>query len=335
MPDLYDLSVEEQVKAEQLKTAQTEELIAVLTLVGASITERISKQTVDLSGKSWVYRRRWLKATKDAITKDLTAGVLKYYVGLKDTAGAFAGLEAFGIQRILDAKIAAVSKAAAFKAAVDLPMSTGGQLLSNFVKRLIPQEVNRLIGSLRMGVTQGQSNQELVKNLVGTKRLNYRDGVLLTSKRNVQAVVHTATQHAASVARMKVWQKNADIVRGYEWVSVLDRRTSGICRSLDGQKFLLGDGPVPPIHIRCRSTIYALVDDRGEPDTDQDYYTWLKGKNAAYQDSIIGPTRGKLLRDGGLSAEGFADLNLGKNFKPLTLDQMRVENPEAFKMAGV
>ena len=334
MSNLYELSVEEQVKTEQLKASQTNELIAVLALIGFTVVERIKKQSVDLSEKSWLYRRKWLKDTETMVAKRLKAGVAEYYDGLKDTAGAFSGIEAFGIASILKIKVAAVTKAAAFKAAVDLPMSTGGQLLNNFVKMLTPQETNRIIGSLRMGVTQGQSNQELIRNLVGTKRLNYRDGIMLTSKRNAQAVVHTATQHAASVARMKVWEKNADIVKGYQWVSVLDRRTSGVCRSLDGQKFLLGDGPVPPIHIRCRSTIYALVDDGGVPDTDQDYYTWLSGKNAAYQDSIIGPTRGRLLRGGGLTAEGFADLNLGKNFKPMTLDQMRAENPEAFKMAG-
>lgn len=331
----YDLAVEEQVETEQLKTAQTEQLVAVIALIAAAVSKRIMEQTEELSGKSWVYRRKWLENTKKMVNKELTSGVDDYYDQLEDTSGAFAGLEAVGLAALLDIKVNVVGKVQAFKAALDLPMSTGGQMLKDYVKSFIPTETNRIMGTLRMGVTQGKTNAEISKSLVGTRKLNYRDGSILTTKRNAQAVVHTATQHAASAARLKVWEKNTDIVRGYEWVSVLDTRTSSTCRSLDGQKFLLGEGPIPPIHTRCRSTIYALVDDNGDPDTDLSYYDWLKGKNAKYQDRVLGPTRGKLLRDGGLTSEEFAQLNLNKSFKPTTLDEMRVENPEAFKAAGV
>lgn len=335
MSDLYDLSIEEQIRLEQLKVAQTNEFVDVLTLIGAAIALRISKESVDISGRSVRYRRRWLKSARDLVVRDLTKQVVKYQGDLKDTSGVFSGIEALGIAAILNVKVKAVSATAAFKAAVDLPMSTGGQLLKNFVKSIIASETNRIVGSLRMGTTQGKTNQELKKDLIGTKKLNFRDGVLLTSKRNARAIVSTATQHAASVARMKVWENNVDIVKGYQWVSVLDSRTSSTCRSLDGQKFLLNQGPIPPIHIRCRSTIYALVAGQGEPDADQDYYDWLKGRKAPFQDSVLGPTRGKLLREGGLSSQEFADLNLNKNFKPMTLDNMRKQNPEAFEMAGL
>ena len=47
----------------------------------------------------------------------------------------------------------------------------------------------------------------------------------------------------------------------------------------------------------------------------------------------IGPQRGKLLRDGGLSSEKFGELQLSKSFEPLTLDEMRKLEPEAFKEA--
>ena len=56
---------------------------------------------------------------------------------------------------------------------------------------------------------------------------------------------------------------------------------------------------------------------------------------AKVQDSIVGSTRGKLLRDGGLSAGRFAELQLGKRFEPLTLDEMRQLEPIAFHKAGL
>lgn len=52
-------------------------------------------------------------------------------------------------------------------------------------------------------------------------------------------------------------------------------------------------------------------------------------------DIAIGTTRAKLLRSGGLSAERFAELQLGTNFQPLTLDEMRRLEPKAFARAGI
>jgi len=73
----------------------------------------------------------------------------------------------------------------------------------------------------------------------------------------------------------------------------------------------------------------------GYVDGDLTYYEWLKTQPEAFQDSAIGPTRGKLLRDGGLTAEEFARLNLGRNFEPLTLEEMRKLEPTAFQRAGI
>ena len=45
--------------------------------------------------------------------------------------------------------------------------------------------------------------------------------------------------------------------------------------------------------------------------------------------------RAKLFEKGGLSAAEFGRLNLGRNFEPMTLDEMRAVNPTAFKRAGL
>jgi hypothetical protein len=45
--------------------------------------------------------------------------------------------------------------------------------------------------------------------------------------------------------------------------------------------------------------------------------------------------RGRLLREGGLTAKQFANWNLGTNFTPLTLDEMKAREPEVFdRVAG-
>jgi SPP1 gp7 family putative phage head morphogenesis protein len=183
----------------------------------------------------------------------------------------------------------------------------------------------------------------------GTRANKFRDGILAMNNRNAEAIVRTSVQHAASVARQQTWEQNSGVVKAVRWVSTLDGRTSSICRSLDNKVFPLDAGPRPPIHIRCRSTTVAELDGRfdflkegatrsslgGTEKADTSYYGWLKKQPVAFQNEVLGINRAKLLRDGGLTAERFAELNLGKNFKPLTLAQMKRLEPQAFEKASL
>jgi hypothetical protein len=139
------------------------------------------------------------------------------------------------------------------------------------------------------------------------------------------------------------------MVKQYEWVSTLDRRTTTTCKSLDNRKFDVGKGPTPPIHVNCRSTTIAVLDPKfdfliqgrtrsaefGPVSGDASYYDWLKRQPEGFQVQALGPTRAKLFREGGLSADDFSKLQLDRNFQPLTLDEMRALEPEAFKAAGL
>ena len=97
----------------------------------------------------------------------------------------------------------------------------------------------------------------------------------------------------------------------------------------------------PPYHFNCRSSFEIVFDGYTEPKQrasehgvvkNQSYYEWLKGQSPAYQDEVLGKTRGKLFRDSGMSVEKFKSLQLDKNFKPLTLDQMKKLEPLAFEL---
>ncbi|MPW47639.1 phage head morphogenesis protein, partial [Moraxella catarrhalis] len=55
------------------------------------------------------------------------------------------------------------------------------------------------------------------------------------------------------------------------------------------------------------------------------YYEWLKNQPAQYQDEVLGKTRAKLFRDGGMTVERFRALQLDKNFTPLTLDEIKAQ----------
>lgn len=227
----------------------------------------------------------------------------------------------------------------------------GGKLLKPFLSGWTRTEADRVTNAIRMGVVQGQTNAEITQAVRGNAAQNFTDGVLAVTNRSARAVVQTAVQHVATTARMETLKANAEVVPGYRIVATLDRKTSVQCRSLDGREYEMG-GPVPPFHIHCRTTITPITrlsalfgqgatraaagaDGGGQVSASLSYYQWLKTQPAAFQDAALGPVRGKLFRDGGLTAERFAALQLDKNFKPLTLDQLKVLEPLAFDRAGV
>lgn len=244
---------------------------------------------------------------------------------------------------------------AVFVNPVQVAGADGGALLDDMYAAWSNREVRRVSNLVRYGFAQGRTTQQIIRDIRGTAPRKYVDGALAVTRRDMETFVRTALQHAAVQAREQTWRKNSDIVKKVEWVSTLDTKTSVQCRSLDGEQFPIDKGPRPPAHMRCRSSIVAALDERfkildeggtrsaRDPETGQvesapateTYYGWLKRQPAEVQDSIIGKARGKLLRDGGISADRFAELQLDKRFEPLTLDEMRELEPVAFKRAGI
>lgn len=205
-----------------------------------------------------------------------------------------------------------------------------GQLLSNWSA----VERARLVMGVKSGFVQGKTTRQIVKEVVGT------GGLADVSQRNAATVIRTALNHVSTQARETVYKKNSDIVERYEWVSTLDSRTSTICRSRDGQKYEIGKGPLPPAHPNCRSATAPVISDeydfldagakraaRGaegvtQVDASTTYYDFLRQQPAWFQDSALGPVRGKIFRNSGLTPEEFRAASVDGFGKPLTLLQM-------------
>lgn len=235
-------------------------------------------------------------------------------------------------------------------AASSEPLMAGkGQLLAGFIENWTVAERERVTGAIRLAVAEGQTVQQAVTAIRGTKARNYQDGILSITNRNAGAVVRTGIAHVTAAARHETFNANTDILAGYMWSATLDQRTSSVCRSLDGRIFQFGKGPMPPAHVNCRSSTTPVLKGEwaaltrgakrasqdGPVDATETYYSWLQRQSASFQDEVLGPTRGKLLREGGLSARRFAELQLDRNWTPLTLEEMKRLEPLAFKRAGL
>ena len=239
-----------------------------------------------------------------------------------------------------------------------------GWLLSDVLRDLEQGRAKKIRTTIAQGYTENKPIDKIVRELRGTKANQYADGLLEVNRREAAAIVRTAVSHTAAVAHDAVYDANADLMKALQWSATLDLRTSEICRIRDGKlwtpkehkpvghdlPWLGGPGRA---HWQCRSAsipvLKSIEELLGLPDTgvtlrsgqrasmdgqvpaDVDYATWLKKQSATRQDEVLGPTRGKLMRQGKLPLERM----YGLKGQFLTLDQLRASDAAAFRRAGL
>lgn len=227
-----------------------------------------------------------------------------------------------------------------------------GRLLREWVADLDAAQRRGIRDAIRIGFTEGETIDQMVRRIRGTRALQYRDGVTEMTRRQASALVRTAVNHTSSRARDMLYRENGDIIKGVQWVSTLDARTTEICQARDGQVYPLDSGPRPPAHVNCRSTVTPVLRDAseifgrdvgdlpegtrasldGQVAASTTYGEWLRGQPAAVQDEVLGQTKGRLFRDGGLDVRNFVDERTGHVY---TLDQLRARDEDAFRRAGI
>lgn len=250
--------------------------------------------------------------------------------------------------------IAAVSPAQVYAAALSRPFQ--GRLLRDWASNIEAGRMEKIREAVRAGYVEGETASQIVRRIRGSRAEQYADGILQRPRRDLMAVVQTAVAHTAAVAREQFVSANQDIIKAVRWVSTLDTRTSAPCRLRDGLRYeadthkpighkipwLAGPGR---LHFNCRSTEAPVtkswrelgipLDEMspgerasmdGQVPADTTYSQWLIRQNAARQDQVLGPERGRLLRDGGLKLEDFYTAT----GKWLSIEQLKQRDAEAF-----
>lgn len=151
---------------------------------------------------------------------------------------------------------------------------------------VITNIVSSVTASVVQRVTQGYANAESVSDtlgaITGTDKLFGRDGLLNASIRRVSSFTNTAIQSVSSLVQSAIASAYAE---NYEWVSILDSKTTVICQDRNGQIFSYKDGPQPPAHVNCRSRIIPIVGTfpaSGAPT----FGAWFKAQPASVRDFL-------------------------------------------------
>lgn len=354
--ELINIATRHQVYLERLKTGEANKVEDFLKKLDRTVSARLAGR--DLTEFSRNRLNQLLVSVRSdmlILANELTDQISAQAMALADYE---AGFEVRSLEKVSTVSYVVPTAAALEFAVFNNPLSIlgadNGKLLKPFIKDMSQRTLDRVAGAISAGYYEGQTTNQILQAVRGTRANKFTDGIVSQMNNTAKIVTRTALQHAAVQSQQEVWNENADIVKSVKWVSALDSRTSAQCRSLDGRTFKLNKGPRPPIHPNCRSMVVPELDDRfnfldddatrsvrgasgkvSSAPAEQTYYQWLKTQPYEFQETAIGPTRAKLLNEGGLSAERFAELQLGKNFEPLTLDEMRDLEPMAFIDAGI
>ena len=109
-------------------------------------------------------------------------------------------------------------------------------------------EKKRLEALIRKGISEGKTVDEIA---LLVRKGNIHNITRMQSK----ALVVTAITSVSAQADHEVYKANEKALHGYQYVAVLDARTTPLCSHRDGHIYPIGDvSHLPPAHFNCRST---------------------------------------------------------------------------------
>lgn len=367
---LLDATISHQVDLAQYSAHVVRRMIGVLNRSDADLSAALAGALDRLDAETFTVER--LEAVLSSVRAVNLAAYNALERELTDELRRFAEVESAVQREILASSVpepvaAAVSFARVepeqvYAAAMSRPFQ--GRLLREWAQSLEADRAVRIRDTLRTGFTSGETVDQMVRRIRGTRAQNYADGIINTDRRHAQAVVRTAIQHMAATVQTRTLAANADIVKSVVWSATLDGRTSDICRIRDRRQYrnterhepighsvpwLQGPGRS---HWNCRSAQAPVLKSLAEitgldiredwPESTRasmdgqvpqstTYGEWLQRQSAKRQDEVVGPTRGALMREGKLPFDALYTNRGGY----LTLEQLRERHPGAFRRAGV
>ena len=341
--DILDDLTRHQVYIQRFSNSTVRKVLAALRRSDARLVERLlSNDLTSLSRKRQEKLLTELRKIIESAFEDATGALQIDLEGLAEYEGEY---QTDMFHRVLPVRIETVVPGSEQIIAAVNSRPFQGRLLQDVYQELPQAAFRRVRNTIRAGVIEGRTTDQIVLDIRGRRAQGYRDGVLGHNRRDTESVVRTAVNHTANTAREYTYERNSDLVKGVRWNSTLDSRTSSVCRARDGKIYEPGKGPRPPAHFNCRSSTSPVIKSwrelgidlgeapqgtrasmNGQVPADLTYGDWLRRQPKAVQEDVLGKTKAKLFR-GGLPIERFVD----RKGEEYTLDELKRRERELWE----
>jgi SPP1 gp7 family putative phage head morphogenesis protein len=271
---LLDRMVSHSIFMERYKGSTLQEIIKVLDETDKRIVEQVRTKT---EGTFTEARLQMLLQQLRQLNSEATTALNSK---LREELQGLAEYETGFQKRMIEDEIPiewAIAQPApdqVFAAAMSRPFE--GTMLSDAIEQYSRARQRLIENAVRQGFTAGETTDQIVRRVRGSRTFAGAGSALHTTRSDLRALVHTAVQHTATTAREELYRENADLIKGTEWVSTLDSRTTLICANLDGKVDLTDgtrtelNGRRPPAHWGCRSTTVPITRSWRELGVDMD-----------------------------------------------------------------
>lgn len=371
---VHDSTIRRQVGIERFKSGALRRIISLLNEVDADIIDRLDS----ING---VRSRRRVEAVLREIRRINARAFQEILRRMGEEIEDFAEADAAFVTRSLNAALPdGVGGAVNFLAPSEKLLFVAaendfnnhlvrGRTIRSWLDGIRSGDSKRIESAVRLGFTEGQSVDDIIRRFRGARQLRFRDGIREVTRRQLESLIRTSVQSASSQARDAVYEENNQLLKGVQWVATLDGRTTKICMSLDQKVFPVDSGPRPPAHFNCRSTTVPQIKswrelglnlseppaamrpfvrstrrwrdiprgersliDRGTVPGDLRYPQWLRRQHRDFVEDVMGVDKAKLFLDGDLAIDRFVDQGALREY---SLEELRRREPQAFEKAGL
>ncbi len=356
-------AIRHQLELQRYNNHAAQKMVALLNRSDADLIAQL-QIAIDRAGSNWSVDRlesllsqvRSLNAAAYTATGQALTTELVQFSAYEAAKQILMLTKAIPAEVLAKVPLVSVSGTQVHAAAMARPFQ--GRLLSEWMQGLESGRAAKIRDAVRIGFTESQTTEQIIRRIKGTKAKRYADGLLDRPRADLETVVRSAISHTAAYARNATAQANADIIASVDWLSTLDGKTSEACQIRDGLHYTLDHKPIGhhvpwlagpgALHFNCRSTSTFTLKSAeqmrlnglsastrasmsGQVAADLTYADWLKSQPASVQDDALGPIRARLYRKGKLSFDRFYN-DKGRR---LSLDELRERDAEAFRLAGL
>lgn len=355
--ELADAWIGHATYVERYGVSVAQKVIGLLNRTDADLVQQISSRLQKITDRGFDTGPATTRRLQDVLNavRAVNQAAYKSIGGtltteLSDFAAYEAQWAAASIDKVLPAAVSFSTPPVRAVVAAAMSRPFQGRLLKESLDGLEASRAARIRDAIRIGVVEGQTTDQIVRRIRGTRAASYADGLLETDRRGAYTMARTAVAHVSNAARESTFVDNKDLISKVQWHATLDGKTCLICGSRDGSTYPIGSGPRPPAHYNCRCTAIPVIKSwrelgidvdempastrasmNGQVPANQTYAEWLGKQSQTMQDDILGKDKGALFRTGGLPVEKFVD----KVGNELTLDELKAAAPTEYSKAGL